>query len=287
MDNQSTYWERHGRPAPAPASDSPTKSAYGDVIPLEPQVTIHEGDMYHVELNAGAKSAHVVIDKPSSKSTEPLSLNQTLDALRYIAASPSRENGGFHEQAILCAKSALFYLTPSKSTDGERIKLVPLSVMNECPQWQSDRCCEALQSQVDRQLPAILASHDAARDAEWMKALGREGIVVAINPATGKPEPFDVIKFQTGAAAVREQTAREIFTELDDHVKIGGLFLFPEDDYQTFKAKYLAAVPLKEKAPPSLEEIAAIIRSTWEVGTETIEAAAAIVALWEVPTEEG
>ena len=150
----------------------------------------------------------------------------------------------------------------SKSTDGERIKLHLRKFGVDCPEFDKGKCkyscaeciLQTALAEANAQLPAILASHDAARDAEWMKALGREGIVVSINPATGKPEPFDVIKFQTGAAAVREQTAREIFTELDDHVKIGGLFLFPEDDYQTFKAKYLAAAPLKEKAPPRLEE---------------------------------
>ena len=129
----------------------------------------------------------------------------------------------------------------SKSTDGERIKLT-----HEVPPRSKDAEFITVwkratgeqkfvgEAEANAQLPAILAAHDAvaldekidfglsafesgycqgeadgaARDAEWMKALGREGIVVSINPATGKPEPFDAIKFQTGAAAVREQTAR-------------------------------------------------------------------------------
>ena len=39
-----------------------------------------------------------------------LTLRQTLASLRYIAESPSHENGGFHEQAILCAKSAIHHI---------------------------------------------------------------------------------------------------------------------------------------------------------------------------------
>ena len=34
----------------------------------------------------------------------------TRDALAFIAESPSREYGGFHESAILAAKSAIWHL---------------------------------------------------------------------------------------------------------------------------------------------------------------------------------
>lgn len=40
-----------------------------------------------------------------------LSLKDTIEGLKYIADSPPREYGGFHENAVQAAKSALHYLT--------------------------------------------------------------------------------------------------------------------------------------------------------------------------------
>jgi len=39
-----------------------------------------------------------------------MTLTDTIWNLRYIAKSPPLEDGGFHEQAVRCAKSALHYL---------------------------------------------------------------------------------------------------------------------------------------------------------------------------------
>ena len=238
--------------APAPASDSPTKSRdrieyfEGETDKNQPLVDefVMENAIVHLEM-LDDNSLYIIAENAE---------HSWHFSVYHRGKSPLR--------VTLYEDNSPEVVRPmsssSKSTDGERIKLPIWACDGAIPVYNRERVQEfqraADEKDANAQLPAILASHDAARDAEWMKALGREGIVVSINPATGKPEPFDVIKFQTGAAAVREQTAREIFTELDDHVKIGGLFLFPEDDYQTFKAKYLAAAPLKEKAPPRLEE---------------------------------
>ncbi len=46
-----------------------------------------------------------------NKETEKLlTLRQTLKNLRYIAESPEQKYGGFHEQTILCAKSAIHHI---------------------------------------------------------------------------------------------------------------------------------------------------------------------------------
>lgn len=44
----------------------------------------------------------------------PMSLTRTITTLRYIAASPKHEHGGFHPQAVDAAKSALFYIRQFK-----------------------------------------------------------------------------------------------------------------------------------------------------------------------------
>ncbi len=50
--------------------------------------------------------------------TKLLTLRQTLVILRYIAKSPPKEHGGFDEQTIQCAKSAIYHIMKAMLKDG-------------------------------------------------------------------------------------------------------------------------------------------------------------------------
>ncbi len=47
-----------------------------------------------------------------------ISYEETIERLKYIADSPPREQGGFHEEAIKTAKAALYQLKKKKKANG-------------------------------------------------------------------------------------------------------------------------------------------------------------------------
>lgn len=62
--------------------------------------------------NLGSRGGwpHCIAEAQTPPADKPLSKKETLDGLKYIADSPSRDFGGFNAYAVQIARSAVFWM---------------------------------------------------------------------------------------------------------------------------------------------------------------------------------